>query len=178
MAPLDPRRIFAAGLSNGAAMSHRMACERRDVFAAIVGVAGQNQHGEGGGACDGRTPVLDIHGTEDPIWPFDGGLSDFVPEHGNYTSVAQTVEGWRVRNGCSDAFIERPLPDADPNDGTTAVRRSWEGCTAATEQIEITGGGHTWPGGHQYLNEDTVGRVPRDFGSEVILEFLESHARP
>jgi len=178
VAPLDPRRVFAVGLSNGSAMSHRLACERSDVFAAIVGVGGQNQHGEGGGACAGGTPVLDIHGTEDPIWPYDGGLSDFVPEHGVYASVAQTMEGWRVRNGCDGAFDETAIPDTDPDDKTTSVRRTWQGCTATTEHIEVRGGGHTWPGGYQYLSEDTVGRVARDFGSEVIMEFFEAHARP
>lgn len=176
--PLDPTRLYAAGLSNGASMSHRLACERSDRFAAIATVGGQNQHADGGGACATGKPVLDIHGTDDPIWPYEGGLSDFVPEHGNYAAVPVTMEGWRVRNGCAATFVDEALPDADPADGTTSVRRTWDGCLATTQHIEVTGGGHTWPGGYQYLGEDTVGRVARDFGAEVILAFFEAHAAP
>ena len=41
--PVDPTRVYAAGMSNGAAMSHRLACERPERYAAIVAVAGANQ---------------------------------------------------------------------------------------------------------------------------------------
>ena len=176
--PLDRQRLVATGLSNGAAMAHRLACERADRIAAIVTVGGQNQHADGGGACAVGRPVLDLHGVDDPIWPYAGGLSDFVPDHGVYAAAAVTMEGWRARNGCAATFVDEPMPDRDPTDGTTAVRRRWDGCAVATEHVIIAGGGHTWPGGHQYLEVDTVGRVARDFGSEVILEFFERHGGP
>ena len=39
--------------------------------------------------------------------------------------------------------------------------------------IRVEGGGHTWPGGVQYLNKMIIGGVCNDFNaSEVILEFL------
>jgi len=38
--PIDRRRIYATGLSNGAMMSHRLAAEAADLIAAIAPVAG------------------------------------------------------------------------------------------------------------------------------------------
>jgi polyhydroxybutyrate depolymerase len=37
---IDPQRIYATGMSNGAMMSYRLACEMSDVFSAIAAVAG------------------------------------------------------------------------------------------------------------------------------------------
>src|SRR6185503_15380828 len=36
---IDPKRVYATGLSNGGAMSHRLACEAADVFAATAPVS-------------------------------------------------------------------------------------------------------------------------------------------
>ncbi|MEZ4365234.1 MAG: PHB depolymerase family esterase [Kofleriaceae bacterium] len=177
-APIDPARLYAAGLSNGAAMSHRLACEWPGRLAAIATVGGQNQHADAGGACAGDTPVLDVHGVDDPIWPYAGGVSEVVPDQGVYTSAATTMEGWRQRNGCAETFVEVELPDVDPDDGTRVVQRTWDGCDATTVHLAVDGGGHTWPGGHQYFGVDTIGRVTRDLGSEALLAFFEAHARP
>jgi polyhydroxybutyrate depolymerase len=69
------------------------------------------------------------------------------------------------------------LPDARP-DGTRALRRTWAGCAALVVHLRVEGGGHTWPGGHQYLDVDTVGRVSRDFNaSEEIVRFFDANPR-
>jgi polyhydroxybutyrate depolymerase len=175
--PIDPRRIFATGISNGGAMSHRIACERPQVIAAAAPVGGANQHGDGGGAC-APVPILHIHGTRDPCWPFAGGAGDCIETEGRKTSVAETMAGWAARNGCTDASSDAPLPDVDPGDGVTSVRRTWSACAAATELIAMEGGGHTWPSGWQYLGADRVGVVTRDFGNELILDFFDAHPRP
>jgi polyhydroxybutyrate depolymerase len=171
---IDPARVFATGISNGGAMSHRLACQASDRFAAIVAIGGSNLHADTGGACAVTIPVLDIHGTDDPVWPYDGGEigAGLVP------SVDETMEGWRTRNGCAATFVDEALPDLDPGDGTTSTRRRYDNCAAATERIEIAGGGHTWPSGNQYANTGTIGRVPRDFGSEIVLDFFDAHPRP
>lgn len=38
--PIDRRRVYATGLSNGAMMSHRLAAEAADLIAAVAPVAG------------------------------------------------------------------------------------------------------------------------------------------
>jgi polyhydroxybutyrate depolymerase len=70
---------------------------------------------------------------------------------------------------------ERPLPDTDPDDGTITHVTGWTGCAGAAQirLYSVTGGGHTWPGGWQYLGERWVGRTSRDFSaSEEVWCFL------
>jgi polyhydroxybutyrate depolymerase len=50
----------------------------------------------------------------------------------------------------------------------------------ATEVIlyRIRGGGHTWPGGAQYLPASIVGPVCRDIdATDVIWKFFKAHSR-
>jgi polyhydroxybutyrate depolymerase len=173
--PIDAARVYATGLSNGAAMAHRLACERPTTFAAIVAVAGAAQHAVAGGTCAGGVPVLQIHGDADPIWPYQGGPS----LGGVKAALEPTMEGWRARNGCDPApdpsALETTLPDLDPADGTTVVRRRYQGCAADTELLRVIGGGHTWPDGAPYLDEDRVGRVSHDISSGEVMAWLEAH---
>lgn len=177
--PIDPKRIHLTGLSNGGAIAHRLACERSARVASIVAVGGSNQLAAAGGACAGGVPVLEIHGTEDPCWTFEeSDRACLARDGGKKVGTMASMEGWRVRNGCDAAHDDEPMPDRDPNDGTTATRLRWRNCKAAVELIRIDGGGHTWPSGQPYLSERRVGRVSRDFGSEVIVDFFRAHPRP
>ena len=71
---VDETRVYATGMSNGAMMASRVACELADRVAAVALVAGtmprsiQPQ-------CAPRRPVsvMIVHGTEDPIVPYQGG---------------------------------------------------------------------------------------------------------
>jgi polyhydroxybutyrate depolymerase len=173
--PIDGRRVHATGISNGGAMSHRLACERPELIASIAPVAGANQHADDGGACT-ATPVLHIHGTEDPAWKFDGGDGGF--DRGDKTPVAVTMAGWAARNGCADTVVEAAIEDRDSEDGVVSTRRTFDGCAQTTELIIMEGGGHTWPDGFQYFGEDRIGRVTHDFGNEVILDFFDAHPKP
>lgn len=185
VAPHDPRRVYALGLSNGGGMAHRLACELDDRLVAIAAIAGTNRFAAVS-ACEPKRPVaiLQIHGLEDPIWPYRGGQSSV--SGGAYPSVGAAITGanatlpdlpndlgWVLRNGCGDVN-ERKIPDR-VSDGTTSIEQSWSGCRDGTEVrlVTIRGGGHTWPGGHQYLGERLIGRVARDFeASSYVLEWL------
>jgi polyhydroxybutyrate depolymerase len=177
--PIDPRRVYATGISNGGAMSHRLGCQMAARFAAIIGVASGNEWADDGGACDVQTPVLEIHGTEDPCWLFDGGVTACLQEDGeSKTSVPTTMDNWRVRNGCAATFVDTARPDRDPDDGTTLSIRTWDACAATTELFIVTGGGHTWPGGWRYFSEDRVGRASREDDNTDVLDFFDAHVHP
>lgn len=179
LVPVDPKRIHATGLSNGGAMSHRLACERARVVASIVSVGGGAQHAAAGGACASGVAVLEIHGTEDPCWGYEeSDRACLQTDSGVKVGVRATMEGWRARNGCAPQPDEQALPDADPADGTRATLVRWRGCRAAVELLRIDGGGHTWPSGDPYLSEKKIGRVSRDVTSEVVVAFLRDHPRP
>lgn len=181
LVPVDDKRVFATGLSNGGAMSHRLACQLSDRIAAVAPVGGANQLAATGGACEARVPVLHIHGTEDPCWTFERSTRACIEtRYGGWkVGVMESMEGWRVRNGCSaESPTETLLPDVDPTDGTRVTRLEWKGCAADTVLLRVDGGGHTWPNGYPYFGEDVVGRVGRDLTSDVIVEFFRAHPKP
>jgi polyhydroxybutyrate depolymerase len=176
---LDADRVYLTGISNGAAMSHRLACQRSERIAAIVAVAGANQHADDGGPCTARVPVRQIHGTADPCWQYDGGGQACLQDDGRpKTSVATTMENWRLRNGCDAAIVETARPERDPADGTSLAIVAWTGCAAATELFRVDGGGHTWPSGWQYASADRVGGISREVDNADVIDFFEAHVRP
>jgi polyhydroxybutyrate depolymerase len=178
---VDPARVFVTGLSNGAAMSHRLACDRADRFAAIAAVGGGAQSAAVPGCAPARpVPVLQIHGVDDPCWAFTGGAGACLQKDDEvYVSVDDTMTGWAARNGCDATPVETELPDVDPDDGTRVVDVTFVGCDADVELLRIAGGGHTWPSGQPYLSERTVGRVSRDIvANDRIWAFFAAHPRP
>ncbi len=175
---VDADRIYATGMSNGGAMSHRLACERADVFAAVAPVAGANQAGGFPGcAPSAPVPILHQHGTADPCWGWDGGTTlDLCEADGVFRAVEDSFAEWRAHNGCTGT-VEEVMPD-EVDDGTTSTRIAGTGCAADTVLVRIDGGGHAWPGGWPYFGESLIGKVPRDFsGTEQIWAFFEAHPR-
>lgn len=176
--PVDDGRVYATGISNGGAMSHRVACELPGTFAAIVGVAGANQFADDGGPCAAQVPVRQIHGTLDPCWAYDGGTAACAQDDGGAkTSVAATMEGWRTRNGCAATFADVPRADRDPADTTQLVIRTWAGCAAPTELFVVDGGGHTWPSGWAYLDASRIGAVSFEVDNDDVVDFFDANAR-
>lgn len=186
---IDAKRIYATGFSNGGMMSHRMAIERADVFAAIV-------PGIGGIAKEMATPekfrptepisVMIIQGTEDPLVPYGGGKvapggllglrKGGNQDRGEIVSTEAAVELWRKANGIGYATEQVELPDKDRNDGCRLERITYpEGKKGAKlTLIRMVGAGHTIPGGVQYLPERVIGKTCRDAdGVEMIWGFFK-----
>jgi len=121
--PVDPKRVFVTGISNGGMMSYRLACELSDRIAAIAPVEGALNVD-----CRPAHPVSVIvfHGTADRLVPFDG--------------VADAAAFWVKEDGCA----------SDPaRDETAEVHTSiYSGCKngAGVAVYAIQGGRHIWPG--------------------------------
>lgn len=178
----DPRRVYVTGMSNGGIMALRLAVELADRIAAIAPVTASLPV-----ALQDREPsapvsLLLINGTDDPLVPWDGGhirLFRLGRSRGEVLSTADTLERFRNFNGCAQTPESRSLPDSDPADGTRVDIVKYPGCHAGTDVIlvKIRGGGHTWPGGTQYLGPWWIGRLSRDINaSEMILDFFLSHS--
>lgn len=141
---IDPQRIFATGMSNGAMMSYRLACEASDLFRAIAAVAGTD------GMADCRpsrpVPVFHIHARDDDRVLFNGGSGSASDTHADFVSVPATVDRWARLNACGGAtqtVVQRA--------GVTCEVRS--GCQDGAEvRLCVTdSGGHSWPGGRKAL---------------------------
>jgi len=142
--PVDEARIYATGLSNGAKMSFRLACELSDIFAAVAPVAGAMN-------CDCRpsrpVSVSIIHGTDDLHVLYYGGppkkLVD-VRHPREDKSVAYAVDFWVAHNGCSRT--------AETTEKGSIVTTRYGGGKDGTEVVlyMVRGGGHCWPGGEKW----------------------------
>lgn len=176
---VDPDRVFATGLSNGGAMSHRLACEASDLFAAVAPIGGAMQLTTSD-VCEPEQPVavLHSHGTLDPCWRYEGGEPDCPTGQKGlaHVSVERTLDEWAEILGCEGDPVEEQLPDT-VQDGTTTTRLRWSGCAASLEHLRVDGGGHLWPDGFEYLGEDTIGPAWRDWGNEQLWAFFEDNGR-
>jgi polyhydroxybutyrate depolymerase len=172
-----PGHVFVTGMSNGGFMSNRLACDRADVFAAVAPVAGTLGVGV---ACNPSQPVSvwEAHGTADPLVPFKGGAVRGRGGLSHSISADTMVDKWRSADGCQGDPAMEALPDV--RDGTVVHRYESTGCAANTEVVfyKIDRGGHTWPGGKQYLPTAVIGPTTRALdGSEAIAQFFLAHTR-
>lgn len=168
---VDLSRFYASGMSNGGILSHRLACEIPERFAAIAPVAGA----EMAPSCTPSVsvPLMHVHGSADGHVPPPGG-EGCGPAGVPFPPLADTMETRRVLNGCEatteEAFVE--------GDGTCDA---YTGCEADTLRCIIEGGGHNWPGG---VPSTGVVDCPGDgiqsttfVASEVIWRFFREHQR-
>jgi polyhydroxybutyrate depolymerase len=172
---IDPARVYSTGISNGGFMSFRLACDAADVFAAVAPVTA-NLAADVAPQCRPARPisVAIVNGTEDPLVPWNGGqVRVLFTRRGEVLSTPATLDRWREIDDCGQVDTS-PVIDNVADDQTT-LRRHLARCARGTEIVlfEIIGGGHTWPGGVQYLPELLVGRTSRELeASETIWEFL------
>lgn len=163
----DKYRVYACGMSNGGFMSYLLACQLSDKIAAIASVTG------GMSALDINdcrpekpVPVLEIHGTADPIVDYNGSalLSVAIPE---------LMEFWRVNNGCSSDPIIEAIPNL-AEDNTTTEKWIYTQCNDSkrVEHYKVINGGHTWPG-----SPINIGVTSQDFNaSQVIWDFFKDYS--
>ena len=181
---VDPKRVYITGISNGAILSYRLACELSHKITAIAPVDG-NIPLLLLGECSPSLPVsvLAINNINDPLVPFEGG-EIYGHFHrvklGKVLSVNESIGFWVNFNKCSTIPIVTEEPDRDPKDGTRVTRKEYISEGDGTEVIlySIDGGGHTWPGGFQYLPAWIIGKTSRDIdANEVIWSFFKKHSR-
>ena len=182
---IDRSRVFAAGLSNGAALSHRLGCEAADTFAAIASVAGSMATSLAR-SCRPSAPVgvVSIHGLADPSVPPEGGYVGGNAAGGQVQGSRATQELWRSLNGCAPTVTSIPLPVL-VQDATSVTRRSHTNCRGQGDVVwyEIQGGGHRWPP-HSFEAESEAlalrenGKSSRNINaSEAIWAFFAAHPR-
>jgi len=145
---INASHVYATGMSNGGMMSYTLACDTT-LFAAIGPVSGTQLD-----ACRSPHPVsvMHIHGTADPLIPYDGG-----PGHGFVHLDGPPIQDinafWRNVDHCATPAVTTSGP----------VTTSTAGCpdNRSVVLITIDGGEHHWP----------------DFATEKLWQFFAAHPR-
>jgi len=159
---VDPKRIFATGISNGGMMSYRLACELADRIAAIAPVEGAQDID-----CrpSGPVSVLVFHGTADLLVPYNGGTTPFqLGSKRTDTPVSSTVGFWVKQDGCSKT---------PKHEESNQLRvDTYTGCQggAGVTLYTLEGGRHMWPGTRLSGND-----VP---ATDIMWSFFASHPKP
>jgi polyhydroxybutyrate depolymerase len=138
-ASIDPQRIFAAGMSNGAMMSWRLACEAPEIRA-IAPVEGTDNTSSCRPAHP--VPVIEFHSINDEMVNFNGGPGPSSFTQTDFTSVPATQAKW-VRLNRADPAAKRVLTVS----GAHCDLHSAESGGAPVELCVTDTGGHSWPGG-------------------------------
>lgn len=168
---VDPRRVYVTGLSNGAIMSYRLACEAADLIAAIAPVAGALNAPN----CSPAAPIslIAFHGTADQAVLYEGGSAPVQPDRRDRVdaSVADSVGFFVAFNGCAGAPVSTR--------SGSIVHDSWAGCGSGTavELYTVEGGGHAWPGGEAGFAGSDVPTDEIDAG-EAMWAFFAAHPKP
>jgi polyhydroxybutyrate depolymerase len=152
--PVDPKRIYLIGHSNGAFMSFTFACKTNKV-AAIVAIAGAM---DADSDCTPSTPVslLNIHGTADKTIKVAGGLMNNFP----YTSAKNTVTRIALANKCS-------MPTITKKDFEPTIKGP------ETTVINYTCDSHTHLQYWKIANGSHSPKLPADFAEQVISFLLK-----
>jgi polyhydroxybutyrate depolymerase len=143
--PLDERRIFATGMSNGAMLCYLLASQMADRIAAIAPVAGPM--GTSSCAPSRPVPIIHFHGTADEFAPYEGGRGRRSRTGVKFHSVDDTVTAWVKANGANPRPTVTQLP-LKYVDGTRVTRTQYGAGHGSAEVVLYTihEGGHTWPG--------------------------------
>ena len=131
--PIDARRVYATGISNGGIMAYTFACRTR--ILAAIGPDSATQLG----ACPSPAPlsVIHVHGTADTRIRYAGGEGN-GSAHIDGPAVPAVNAEWRRTDSCAAPVVTVAAPV------TTSVATCPGG--RAVELITIAGAGHQWPG--------------------------------
>lgn len=153
---LDPNRTFAVGFSNGAFMTHRLAMEASDTFAAVVSVAGMmpKQIWESRNGTN-SVGVFQITGEKDDVVPKN---SDGSAKTAEAPAIEDVMDYWAESNGLSEQGRE------EIGNGSELIRFAGSGSQKQVWHLRVKNGRHSWPS-PDYTGIDT---------DTLILDFLDT----
>jgi polyhydroxybutyrate depolymerase len=155
---VDPKRVHAAGLSNGGMMALRLGCELSERIASVASVRGNL----GVEACAPSRPV--------PVWIVPAGADAALAPYSTTSEV--TLAALLAGNGCAGAAPEVVFTQGAascseyPACGTAGAVRACVAGEAASE----------WPGGTNWFTRETP-ESDLDASSEMA-DFFAAHPLP
>lgn len=173
--PVDTRRVWAAGFSQGAFMTHLLACEIPDRIAAFASVAATMIEQVVIG-CEPvrKVPWLFVHGSDDPVLPAEGEQGAFA----RTISIQTTTSIWADFDVCAEVPAVSDLPDEGDGERTLVRLHDWSACEAGVDVLwyEVLGGGHVWPGSPVDFPAEFGNESPDLVTSRAIADFVADFA--
>lgn len=177
---IDPKRIYATGMSNGAMLSHRLGAELPQLFAAIAPVAGAIGGKENPTATEKRIPdpaspvaTIIVHGKADKNVRYEGGQSSGVERNRVDLSVADAVAFWVKANRCAAA------PQKEELSGGSVLKEFYASDSGADVVLySVVNGGHAWPGGKKTRPRAGYDEANQSMNAtDTIWEFFKNHPK-
>ncbi len=168
---INPKRIYATGLSNGGKMAHRLGCDLSDKIAAIAPVAGaldlDNPH------ASEPVSVIIFHGTADQYLPYNGGISQKAAlGKGSEKSVAYALSFWIKNNGC------QPTPKREQFGNIVHETYGGGKNNSEVQLYTILGQGHAWPGGkYGPIYENLDPPTQEISATQLMWKFFKDHPK-
>jgi polyhydroxybutyrate depolymerase len=130
---VDPKRLFATGMSNGGFMAQRLGCELSDQLSAVASVSGSLVTA----SCNPSqaVSVLEMHGLDDFLVPYEGGATRGL---GQFPPTMSVMKRWASLDGCA-------VTPAVTQSGKTTTY-TWTKCRDDTNivLVAIAEAGHKW----------------------------------
>jgi polyhydroxybutyrate depolymerase len=171
--PVDTKRIYVTGFSNGAGMTFTLGAHFADRIAAIAPVSSQSFAKID--ALARPVPVYYLAGTADPLIPYHGGTVT-LPWGNTRTTppVQDSVDAWARLDGCP------PEPQVVGDENGVRVVRYGPGKDGAEVLFTtIDGNGHHWPGTVEPLPQAICGPTLDPFSAtNRIWDFFVKHPLP
>jgi len=178
--PLDARRVFATGISNGGILCHFLAAGIPSTFAAIAPVVG-TVGGKAPGQADWQYPpspsspvaVIAFNGAKDDHIPVEGGRQRAsFGEPVEVMSGLETSRFWVHADGCDPT----PHTSEDEPHGSTVTRYTGGRAGTEVELWVVHDQGHAWPGGKAPRLKADPPSTLLD-ATETMWAFFERHPR-
>lgn len=179
--PVNPHRTYVTGISNGGFMALALACRLKDRIAGVAPVtASLSESIYPDCQFPATTSLILFNGTADPLVPYQGGDVTFLrKKRGKIISTEDTLKAWARKAGCSNQSEISRIPDMF-DDGVTVDRIEYPECSENTTVVlyRFNGGGHTWPGGRQYLPVRIIGKVSKEItAAEEMWKYFSAYPR-
>ncbi|MFN9278266.1 MAG: alpha/beta hydrolase family esterase [Rubrivivax sp.] len=146
---LGTSRVFMAGGSNGAMMTHAFGINRPDLLAAAATSSGSLAANPKTGPCatgpSSPLPMMIVHGTADPQMPWEGGCVANLGgncSRGRVVSAQATRDRWLAANGLASSMPVQQVVEFDTGDAGPANRFDYAGNTPV-RWWRLDGAGHT-----------------------------------
>ena len=159
---IDSTRVYSCGMSNGGFMSHLLASVLSNRITAVAAVSGVLTDSAVAYFTPSRLiPLMDIHGTKDPVVPYDTFPVSL--------DVEQTINFWVSRNSRSLSSDTTFLPNINTADSSTVQKIDYPAQNDAAEVLfyKIINGGHTWPNGIIDIPVASYGFTNRDIDANT-----------